>query len=138
MPDHSTLSRPAETLEVPHPQPRRDGEPMHLLADGTVLRLCGAGEGQVEKHGANTRRSPRRLHIGLDAGTGQIVAAALAAKAVDDEAEAGPMLDQVAEPVASFTADGTYDREGGAAALVRLAAVVEPWQLGQAAARSRP
>ena len=27
VPDHSTLSRRARTLEVPRPQPRRDGEP---------------------------------------------------------------------------------------------------------------
>jgi len=44
VPDHSTLSRRAKTLEVPRPQPRRDGEPLHLLVDSTGLRLCGAGE----------------------------------------------------------------------------------------------
>ncbi len=44
VPDHLTLCRRAETLEVPRPQPRRDGEPMHLLVDSTGLKLCGAGE----------------------------------------------------------------------------------------------
>ena len=44
VPDHSTLSRRAETLQVPRPQPRRDGKPVHLLVDSTGLRLCGAGE----------------------------------------------------------------------------------------------
>ena len=39
VPDHSTLSRRAETLEVPRPQPRRDGEPLHLLVDSTGLKL---------------------------------------------------------------------------------------------------
>ena len=43
VPDHSTLCRRAETLEVPRPRPRRDGEPMHLLVDSTGLKLCGAG-----------------------------------------------------------------------------------------------
>jgi len=38
VPDHSTLSRRAKTLEVPRPQPRRGGEPMHLLVDSTGLR----------------------------------------------------------------------------------------------------
>jgi len=75
VPDHTTLCRRAATLEVP--QPRRSGEPIHLLVDSTGLKLCGAGEWLVEKHGAKTRRSWRKLHIGLDAGTGQIVAAAL-------------------------------------------------------------
>jgi len=111
VPDHSTLSRRAETLEVPRPQPRRDGEPLHLLVDSTGLKLCGAGEWLVEKHGAKTRRSWRKLHIGLDAGTGQIVAAALTTKEVNDGAEVGPLLDQVPGPVASFTGDGAYDQE---------------------------
>jgi hypothetical protein len=57
VPDHSTLSRRAKTLEVPRPQPRRNGEPLHLLVDSTGLRLCGAGEWLQEKHGTKTRRS---------------------------------------------------------------------------------
>jgi len=92
VPDHSTLSRRAKTLEVPRPQLRRDGEPLHLLVDSTGLRLCGAGEWLQEKHGAKTRRSWRKLHIGLDAGSGQIVAASLTTKEVDDGAEVSPLL----------------------------------------------
>jgi len=129
VPDHSTLSRRAETLEVPRPRLRRDGEPLHLLVDSTGLKLCGAGEWLVEKHGAKTRRSWRKLHIGLDADTGQIVAAALTTKEVDDGAEVGPLLDQVPGPVASFTADGAYDQEGVAAAVAERhpeAAIIVP------------
>ena len=56
VPDHTTLSRRAETLEVPRPKPRGDGAgrdtgPMHLLVDSTGLKLYGAGEWLVEKHG---------------------------------------------------------------------------------------
>jgi hypothetical protein len=112
VPDHSTLCRRAKTLELPHPRPLRDGEPLHLMVDSTGLKLCGAGEWLVEKHGAKIRRSWRKLHIGLDADTGQIVAAALTAKEIDDGAEIGPLLDQVPGPLASFTADGAYDQEG--------------------------
>jgi len=70
-----------------------------------------AGEWLVEKHGTKTRRSWRKLHIGVDADTGQIVAAALTAKEVDDGAEVGPLLDQVPGSVASFTADSAYDQD---------------------------
>src|SRR5918998_5332726 len=59
VPDHSTLSRRAETLEVPRPRPRGDGEPVHLPVDGTGLKLCGAGEWLVEKRGTKTRPSPK-------------------------------------------------------------------------------
>ena len=68
-------------------------EPLHLLVDSTGLKLCGAGEWLVEKHGAKTRRSWRTLHIGLDADTGQIVAASLTRKEVDDGSQVGPLLD---------------------------------------------
>jgi len=109
VPDYSTLSRRAKMLEGP--RPRRSGEPLHLLVDSTGLRLCGAGEWLLEKHGTKTRRSWRKLHIGLDAGSGQIVAASLTAKEVDDGAEVGPLLDQITGVVASFTGDGGYDED---------------------------
>jgi len=114
---------------VPRPRPRRDAGPLHLLVDSTGLKLCGAGEWLVEKHGAKTRRSWRKLHIGLDADTGQIVAATLTNKERDDSAEVGPLLDQVAGPVASFTADGAYDQEGVSAAVAQRhpeAAIIVP------------
>ena len=48
----------------------------------------------------------------MDADTGQIVAAALTTNDVDDGSQAGPLLDQVAGPVVSFTGDGAYDQDG--------------------------
>jgi len=71
--------------------------------DSTGLRLCGPGEWLVEKPGARTRRSWRKPHLGVDAETGQIVASALTTNDRDDGAQVGPLLDQVAEPVAAFT-----------------------------------
>lgn len=111
VPDHTTLSRRAATLDVPRPSRPSVGvdgetEPLHLLVDSTGLKLCGPGEWLVEKHGTRTRRSWRKLHLGIDADTGRIVAASLTAKEVDDGAEVGALLDQVAGPVAVFTADG--------------------------------
>ena len=70
VPDHTTLSRRAETLEVPRPAPGPGGEPVHLLVDSTGLKLCGPGEWLVEKHGTRTRRGWRQLHLATDADTG--------------------------------------------------------------------
>ncbi len=128
-PDHTTLCRRSETLEVPRPRPRSDGEPMHLLVDSTGLKLCGAGEWLIEKHGTRTRRSWRKLHIGMDADTGRIVAAVLTDKDADDGAQVGPLLDQVDGPIASFTGDGAYDQEGVYSGVVERhpeAAVIVP------------
>jgi hypothetical protein len=84
---------------------------VHLLVDSTGLKLCGAGEWLVKKHGTKTRRCWRRLHIGMDANTGDIVAAALTTNDVDDASQIGPLLGQVERPVASFTGDGAYDQD---------------------------
>ena len=43
VPDHTTLSRRAATLDVPRPSAGGE-KPVHLLVDSTGLRLCGAGE----------------------------------------------------------------------------------------------
>jgi hypothetical protein len=97
--------------------------------DSTGLKLCGPGEWLLEKHGTRPRRSWRKLHLGVDADTGQIVAAALTTNDVDDGSQAGPLLDQVAGPVVSFTGDGAYDQGGVYASVAERypeAAVVVP------------
>ena len=76
---------------------------MHLLVDSTGLQLCGAGEWSAEKHGTRTRRSWRKLHIGTDADTGRIVAAALTGCGIGDAS--GP-LNQAAGPVAMARRSG--------------------------------
>ena len=116
VPDHSTLSRRAETLEVPRPRRSGTGDgggagPLHLLVDSTGLKLHGAGEWLVEKHGTKRRRSWRKLHLGVDAETGRIVAATLTDRDVDDASQIGPLLDQIEGSVGAFTGDGAYDQD---------------------------
>ncbi|WP_043342123.1 IS5 family transposase [Belnapia moabensis] len=109
VPDHSTLSRRAETLAVP--QPKAGREPVHLLVDSTGLRLCGPGEWLIEKHGTKRRRAWKMLHLATDTDTGQIVASVLAGREADDGSQVGPLLERVDGSVASFTGDGAYDRD---------------------------
>src|SRR3712207_2664767 len=68
VPDHTTISRRAETLEVARPRSGR--EPVHLLVDATGLRLCGPGDWLQEKHGTKRRRAWKKLHLATDADTG--------------------------------------------------------------------
>src|SRR3954463_3604412 len=116
VPDHTTLSRRAATVDVPQPQRPSteaggDTAPVHLLVDSTGLKLCGPGEWLGEKHGPPPGRSGRKLHPGGAADPGQIVATVLPPPDVDDGSQAGPLLDQVAAPLASFTGDGAYDQD---------------------------
>ena len=127
VPDHTTLSRRAETLEVPRPRP--GSGPVHLLVDSTGLKLGGPGEWLVEKHGTRTRRAWRKLHLGVGASTGRIEAVELTGRETDDGSRVGPLLDLVEGVVASFTGDGAYDRDdvyAGVAVRHPEAAVVVP------------
>src|SRR4051812_6163248 len=66
----------------------------------------------IEKHGTRRRRAWRKMHIGVEADTGRIVASELTTHDVDDGSQVGPLLDQVTGPIASFTGDGAYDQDG--------------------------
>ena len=80
----------------------------------------------------------------MDAGTGRIEAVELTTSDVDDGSRVGPLLDQVAGAVASFTGDGAYDRAdvyGMVAEHHPEAAVVVPPRRGAVpseAAETRP
>ncbi len=108
---------------------------MHLLVDSTGLKLCGAGERLLEKHGTRLRRSWRPLHVGVDADTGRIVAATLSTSDVDHASQVSTLLDQ-AGPLALFTADGAYDQDGAYGEIARrspdAAVIVPPRSSGHA------
>jgi hypothetical protein len=110
VPDHSTLSRRSRTLTIALRVQSASG-PVHLLFDSTGVKLSGPGEWLVEKHGTQRRRAWRKLHLGIDAETGTIVASTLTSKEVDDAAELSPLLDQIDKPLAAVIADGAYDQD---------------------------
>src|SRR3982750_2495852 len=128
VPDHTTLSRRAATLEVPRSR-SGSGGPRHLLGGSTGRKRGGPGEWLGEKHGTRTRRAWRKLHLGVDADTGRIEAVELTTKEADDASRVGPLLDQVEGPIASLPGDGAYDRAdvyGAVAERHPEAAVVVP------------
>jgi Transposase DDE domain len=86
-----------------------------LLVDSSGLKLAGAGEGLVEKHGTSRRQSGRKLPLGGDGESGEIVAIELTSKEIeiDNAARSDALLDQLTDPIASFTADGAYDQDRG-------------------------
>lgn len=65
-----------------------------------------------------SRRRWRKLHLGLDAGTQEIVAAELTPDDVGDVSVLSELLDQIDADVASLTADGAYDGEAAYNAVV--------------------
>jgi IS5 family transposase len=110
VPDHSTVSRRAAKLAVIIAPVLPDG-PVSVLIDSTGVQIYGAGEWQQEKHGKRARRTWRKLHLAVDAASGQIVASTLTEASADDPSQVGPLLDQIAAEIMQVTADGTYDGE---------------------------
>lgn len=109
IPDHTTLSRRACGLPVQTRGCTGMGE-FHLIVDSTGLKLRGAGEWLFEKHETAKRRAWRKLHIGIDADSSEIVAFDLTDKDVDDASHVEPLLKQRSDTTASFMGDGAYDR----------------------------
>jgi transposase len=109
IPDHTTLSRRGGgltiLLKLDH------AEPLHLLVDSTGLKIYGEEEWLDQKHGIRSRRRWRRLHLGVDAVTHEIVTSELTPDDVGDVSEIPALLDQIDAEVASMTADGAYDGE---------------------------
>jgi hypothetical protein len=83
---------------------------MHPVIDSTGLKLFGQGEWDEEKHG-RTHRSWRKLHLALDAATGEIVASTLTDNDADDAGQLPVLFDQVEGAIARVTTDGAYDGE---------------------------
>jgi hypothetical protein len=110
IPDHTTLSRRGGGLPI---LPKRidRNEPLHLLVDSTGLKIYGEGEWLDQKHGIRSRRRWRKLHLGVDADTHEIVAVELTPDDVGDISVMPGLLDQIDVDVASMTADGAYDGE---------------------------
>ena len=86
-------------------------EPLHLLVDSTGLKIYGEGEWLDQKRGLRSPRRWRKLHLGVDADTHEIVAVELTPDDVGDVSELPGLLDQIDTEIASLTADGAYDGE---------------------------
>src|SRR5215208_648784 len=112
VPDHTTFSRrsPGLALASSLAEAQRSG-PVHVVIDSTGLQVHGAGEWLAETHGGRGRRTWRKLHLAVDPDSGEILASELTSTEEGDAALVGPLLAQVAGPIASVTADGAYDGE---------------------------
>jgi transposase len=110
-PDQSTVSRRAMNLKAISNRCQSPEGPAHILIESTGLKVFGAGEWLVEKHGQKSRRSWRKLHLAVDANTAQIVASILTQQDVDDPSQVEPLLDQIEQEIGQVTADGAYDGE---------------------------
>ncbi len=106
-PHYSTLSRRAAALEVK--LGRLGTGPLHLAVDSTGVKLYGEGEWKVRTHGADKRRTWRKLHLCIDHRTQEALAASMTEQYALDRGELPRLLDEVEGEVAEVLGDGAYD-----------------------------
>ena len=112
-PDPSTLSRRRRGLCVDmgvKASPCSESCPSegrHIVVDSTGLKIYGEGEWKVRKHGVGKRRTWRKMHLSIDADTGEILACLMS----EGDAADGPLLKELVE--ASEQAGGRVKRAAG-------------------------
>src|SRR5215217_5241150 len=100
IPNHTTFSRrgPGLVLAETLSRAQAGGGAVHVVIDATGLKVFGAGEWLTEKHGARGKRTWRKLHLAVDAGTGEILASELTSHEEGDASQVGPLLEQISAP----------------------------------------
>lgn len=126
IPDYSTLCRRQMSLPVEVSRRWKSGEKIAIAVDSTGLKVYGEGEWKVRKYGTSKRRTWRKLHIGIDLETQEIVSVALTGNDEDDASVAQKMLKDKQEKVKSFHGDGAYDSFGLRELLEDIIQVIPP------------
>ncbi|HKQ04112.1 MAG TPA: IS5 family transposase [Blastocatellia bacterium] len=109
-----------------------------MVVDSTGVKVFGEGEWKVRQHGYTKRRTWRKLHLGADAATGEIVAAVVTTNNVADSQVLEDLLEQVGGELAQVSGDGSYDkrncyeaiRQRKAKAAIRPRRNAKIWQHG--------
>lgn len=109
IPSYSTLSRRRGMLEVEMPR-TRSKEALHVVVDSTGVKVFGEGEWKVRQHGYTYRRTWRKVHLGIDEASGEIVAAVVTTNNYSDSQVLPDLLGQVEEEIAQVSGDGGYDK----------------------------
>jgi hypothetical protein len=109
VPCYSVLCRRLKTLSVKIPRIKSKA-PRDIVLDSTGLKVYGEGEWKVRMHGISKRRTWRKLHLGIDAQTQEVVCAVMSTNDVQDFEVFENLLTQVQEGgINRVCADGIYD-----------------------------
>lgn len=109
VPSYSQISRRARSLHKRLSKLTQGKKARHILFDSTGLKVHGEGEWKVKVHGKSKRRTWRKLHIGIDAETQDIICCELTGNNRGDAEMAEQMLDKLPCKVKSARGDGAYD-----------------------------
>ena len=104
-------NRPPDGLLCLGCQGRHDTTELHCVRRHRPARPPREARRLDVKHGSRSRRRWRKLHIGINTDTHEVVVAELTPDDVGDVSTVAGLLEQIDNRVASLTADGAYDGE---------------------------
>ena len=108
VPEHSTVSRRKGQLSITLPVIPKTGR-VHLVVDSTGIKVYGEGEWKTRQHGVSKRRTWRKLHLGIDEATGEILAGVVTSNDVHDSEVLVDLLEATDADLEQVSADGAYD-----------------------------
>lgn len=106
-PCYSQLCRRQKELEV-QLKHRVKGK-IHVVVDGTGLKIFGEGEWKVRQHGYIKHRMWRKLHIGIDVKSQQIVMMELTDNKIGENKKFAELLSQYKDGYETVGGDKGYD-----------------------------
>jgi hypothetical protein len=109
-PDYSTLSRRAGSLQIELKTTRQTGN-IDIVVDSTGLKVYGEGEWKVRRYGWSKHRTWRKLHIGINGETQEVIAEELTENSTSDAEVIEDLLNKVDGKINSFRGDGGYDKK---------------------------
>lgn len=80
-----------------------------MVIDSTGVKVYGAGEWQARQHGVSKRRTWRKLHLGVDEKTGEILAAVVTTNDDHDSEVRPDLLQQISADIEQGSGGGAYD-----------------------------
>jgi hypothetical protein len=122
VPDYSTMSRRQAGLVTSLLLASRSGV-RHVVVDSTGLKVYGAGEWHAGKYRRGSRRVWRKLHLGADETTREILAADVTESGVHDSRRLPALLSQIPGAIAQVSGDRGYDTRAAYEAVLACGAV---------------
>ena len=111
IPSYTQICRRAQKLQLPKMFVSRRKRITDIIFDASGLKVYGEGEWKVRTHGKSKRRSWRKIHIGIDPKTHDIVLAELTENSSNDGQVLVDLLEETNGYVQRVYGDGIYDSE---------------------------
>ncbi|MFN8576605.1 MAG: IS5 family transposase [Candidatus Sericytochromatia bacterium] len=109
VPDYSTICRRRQKLNC-NLGKVSSSDNIHVAVDSTGIKIYGECEWKVKMHDFSKRRTWRKLHIGVNESTGEILSTKVTSSSIVDSAMFEEVLSDIKSSIRCVSADKGYDK----------------------------